>query len=216
HANIPPAIVKNDTIAFNAGAFPTRPNATVEDLLRKLPGIDVDKNGNVTMQGQRVDKIYLDGKEFFLNDPRMATQNLPADIVDEIETFDSRTERARLTGIKDFTHTKTINIKLKKTSRRSYLGDVYAGTGTGGAADPGSPAGAYSAGGTATILGKSWLFGRGNINNINNQFTGEENRNGPGGGGVQRFNVLQLNYSSNKDDGQAQQPTDQPPKKAGP
>src|SRR6185437_11372811 len=55
HANIPPAIVKNDTIAFNAGAFPTRPNATVEDLLRKLPGIEIDKNGNVTMQGQKVD-----------------------------------------------------------------------------------------------------------------------------------------------------------------
>src|SRR5579859_3546632 len=98
-AAIPPAIVKNDTIAFNAAAYPTRPNATVEDLLRKLPGIDIDKNGNVTMQGQKVDKIYLDGKEFFLNDPRTATQNLPANIVDQIEAFDSETDRSRLTGV---------------------------------------------------------------------------------------------------------------------
>jgi len=74
---IPPAIVRNDTIAFNAGAFPTRPNATVEDLLRKLPGIEIDKNGNVTMQGQKVDKIYLDGKEFFLNDPGPPPRTCP-------------------------------------------------------------------------------------------------------------------------------------------
>ena len=114
---IPPAIIKNDTIAFNAAAYPTRPNATVEDLLRKLPGIDIDKNGNVTMQGQKVDKIYLDGKEFFLNDPRTATQNLPADIVDRIEAFDTQTDKSRLTGIKESTGTKSINIALKKNRR---------------------------------------------------------------------------------------------------
>ncbi|HEY4060601.1 MAG TPA: outer membrane beta-barrel protein [Puia sp.] len=208
HATIPPAIVKNDTIAFNAGAFPTRPNATVEDLLRKLPGIDVDKNGNVTMQGQKVDKIYLDGKEFFLNDPRTATQNLPADIVDQIEAFDSQTEQARLTGIKETTGTKTLNIKLKKNRKKGYFGKVYAGTGTGGAAASGNGASgsghtdltsSYSAGGTATSLGSQWLFGTGNINNMNNQFTGADNKNGPGGGGLQTLNNAQINYRTNKD-----------------
>lgn len=196
-ARIPPAIVRNDTIAFNAGAYPTRPNATVEDLLRKLPGIEIDKNGNVTMQGQKVDKIYLDGKEFFLNDPRLATQNLPAEIVDQIEAFDSQTEKARLTGVKEVTGTKSINIKLKKNRRKGYFGKVYGGTGTGAGGDPGSVTSAYSTGATTTSLGSSWVFGTGNVNNINNQFTGEENRNGPGGGGVQTFNNLQLNYSNN-------------------
>ena len=188
-AHIPPAIVRSDTIAFNAAAFPTRPNATVEDLLRKLPGIDIDKNGNVTMQGQKVDKIYLDGKEFFLNDPRLATQNLPADIVDQIEAFDSQTEKARLTGVKETTGTKSINIKLKKNRRKGYFGKAYAGAGS---------ASSYSAGGTATSLGHSWIFGTGNVNNINNQFTGQENRNGPGAGGIQTFNDFQFNYRNDK------------------
>jgi len=200
HAAIPPAIVRNDTIAFNAAAYPTRPNATVEDLLRKLPGIDIDKNGNVTMQGQKVDKIYLDGKEFFLNDPRTATQNLPADIVDQIEAFDSETDRSRLTGIKETTGTKSLNIKLKKNRRRGYFGKAYAGTGSGGASGSSNLTGSYSAGGTATNLGTNWIFATGNLNNMNNQFTGTDNKNGPGSGGLQTLNNAQLNFRTNKND----------------
>jgi hypothetical protein len=213
-AAIPPAIVRNDTIAFNAAAFPTRPNSTVEDLLRKLPGFEVDKNGNITMQGQKVDKIYLDGKEFFLNDPRTASQNLPADIVDQIEAFDSQTEKARLTGIRETTGGKSLNIRLKKNRKRGYFGKVYAGTGT--SSNPATSAGnssgtdltgrssgtdligSYSAGGTATSLGKSWLFASANVNNMNNQFTGTDNKNGPGGGGLQTFNNAQLNFRNDK------------------
>lgn len=211
NAAIPPAIVRNDTIAFNAAAFPTRRNATVEDLLRKLPGIEIDKNGNVTMQGQKVDKIYLDGKEFFLNDPRTATQNLPADIVDQVEAFDSQTEKARLTGIRETTGTKSLNIKLKKNRKRGYFGKIYAGTGTStgtsastGLAGSTTPnagtdlTGSYSAGGTATSLGNSWIFASGNVNNINNQFTGTDNKNGPGSGGLQTFNNAQLNFRNDK------------------
>ncbi|HEY4288827.1 MAG TPA: TonB-dependent receptor [Puia sp.] len=198
HAAIPPAIVKNDTIAFNAGAYPTRPNATVEDLLRKLPGIDIDKNGNVTMQGQKVDKIYLDGKEFFLNDPRTATQNLPADIVDQIEAFDSQSDRAKLTGIREATGSKTLNIKLKKNRKKGYFGKAYAGTGSGGGDGKGGVTSSYSAGGTATSLGSNWIFGTGNINNMNNQFTGKDNKNGPGSGGLQNFNDAQVNFKTDK------------------
>jgi len=198
HAAIPPAIVKNDTIAFNAAAYPTRPNATVEDLLRKLPGIDIDKNGNVTMQGQKVDKIYLDGKEFFLNDPRTATQNLPADIVDQIEAFDSETDRSRLTGIKETTGTKSINIRLRKDRRKGYFGKIYAGTGSGGGDGNSGVTSSYSAGGTATNLGKNWIFGTGNLNNMNNQFTGADNKNGPGSGGLQTLNNAQLNFRNDK------------------
>lgn len=197
-AAIPPAIVRNDTIAFNAGAYPTRPNATVEDLLRKLPGIDIDKSGNVTMQGQKVDKIYLDGKEFFLNDPRTATQNLPADIVDQIEAFDSQTDRARLTGIKETTGTKTLNIKLKKNRKTGYFGKAYAGTGSGGGDGNGGVTSSYSAGATATSLGTNWIFATGNLNNMNNQFTGKDNKNGPGSGGLQTFNDAQLNFRNDK------------------
>jgi len=215
-AHIPPVIVRHDTIAFNTAAYPTQPHATLEDLLRKLPGIDVDQNGNVTMQGKKVDKVYLDGKEFFLGDPRTATQNLPADIIDQVQAFDSKTDRERLTGIKDMTNTTSLNIKLKKNRRKGIFGKLYAGAGTG-AAKPigsgssigsgsangsGSPVGAgssgadpsYSVGGTVMTLGKTTLMARGYVNNMNNQFTGTENRNGPGAAGVQTLNKLDLNF----------------------
>ena len=96
-----PPSCSNDTIAFNAGAYPSPPNSTVEDLLRKLPGVEIDKDGNVTMQGQKVDKITLNGKDFFLNDLRNATQNLPADLVAQVEVFDTQSEKAKMTGIKE-------------------------------------------------------------------------------------------------------------------
>jgi hypothetical protein len=213
NAEIPPGAVKNDTLAFNAAAFPTRSNSTVEDLLRKLPGIDIDKDGNITMQGQKIDKIYLDGKEFYLNDPRIATQNLPSDLVDQIEVFDSQTERARLTGVREVTGTKSLNIRLKKNRKTGYIENLYAGAGTaaGQAGRPGNvggdnttgnpsvPAGdAYSSGGTVTSLGKSWGFAVANLNNVNNQFTGTDNRNGPGTGGIQTFKSAYANFRNDK------------------
>ncbi len=116
--------MKNDTIAFNASGYPSPPNSTVEDLLRKLPGVEIDKDGNVTMQGQKVDKITINGKDFFLNDLRSATQNLPADLVAQVEVFDTQTEKARMTGIKGNSKTKTINLKLKKKQPQGFFGKL--------------------------------------------------------------------------------------------
>ncbi len=184
-ATIPPVIVRNDTIAFNAGAYPSPPNSTVEDLLKKLPGIQVDKDGNVTMNGQKVDKIRIDGKDFFLSDPRLASQNLPADIVAQVEAFDSQSEKARLTGIKEQSNTKTLNIRLKKKRNKGYFGKLYAAGGTGNG---------FSVGGSATRLaGEQMLLLTANANNINSQFTGTEHSNGPGYG-LQSSNNLQFNY----------------------
>ena len=89
-----PIIVKNDTIQYNASSFKTKPNAVVEDLLKKLPGVVVDNDGNVSAQGEAVQRIFVDGKRFFGNDPKMATRNLPPDIIDKIirkfnSTFDA-------------------------------------------------------------------------------------------------------------------------------
>lgn len=185
-ANIPPFIVKSDTIGFNAGAFPTRPYASVEDLLRKLPGIAVDKDGNVTMQGKKVDKILVDGKEFFLGDIKTATQNLPAEIVAQIEAFDSQTEQGKLTGIRDNTGGKTLNIKLKKDRKSGYFGKLYAGGGNGES---------YAAGGTAASLGTSRnFFINAETNNINNQFNGTENNIGPTSSGIMTISNTNFNY----------------------
>jgi hypothetical protein len=185
-ASIPPVIVKSDTIGFNAGAYPTRPYATVEDLLKKLPGIAVDKDGNVTMQGKKIDKILVDGKEFFLGDIKTATQNLPAEIVAQVEAFDSQTEEGKLTGIRDNTGGKTLNIKLKKDRKTGYFGKLYAGAGNSSS---------YAAGGTAASLGGSrQMFINGETNNINNQFNGTENNIGPTGSGIQTISNVNLNY----------------------
>src|SRR6185436_4742490 len=83
-----PIQVKNDTVQFNTSGFKTLPNATAEDLLKKLPGVEVDKEGNVKAQGEQVQKVLVDGKEFFGNDPKLATKNLTADMIESVQVFD--------------------------------------------------------------------------------------------------------------------------------
>lgn len=124
---IPPVIVKSDTVVYNTSAFKTQPNATVEELLKKLPGMEVDKDGNITFQGEKVQKIYVDGKEFFLNDPKLASQNLLADMVQKVEAFDSKSDRARLTGIPDNSPGKSINLRLKPDKKKGLFGNAQAG-----------------------------------------------------------------------------------------
>jgi hypothetical protein len=127
-----PIIVKNDTIQFNASGFKTKPNATVEDLLKKLPGVEVDKEGNVKAQGEQVQKVYVDGKEFFGNDPKLATKNLTADMVESVQVFDDMSDQAKFTKIDDGSRTKTMNIKLKKGMNKGYFGRALAAYGDRG------------------------------------------------------------------------------------
>jgi hypothetical protein len=125
----PPITVKGDTVQFSAGAFKTIPNATTEDLLKKLPGVEVDKDGNVTAQGEAIQKIYVDGKEFFGTDPKMATKNIPADMVESVQVYDDMSDEAKFTKIDDGSRAKTINIKLKKKTHQGYFGKGTAGHG---------------------------------------------------------------------------------------
>ncbi|MBC7902074.1 MAG: carboxypeptidase regulatory-like domain-containing protein, partial [Gemmatimonadaceae bacterium] len=92
-AEAPPVTIRNDTLEFNAGSFKTSQNAVVEDLLKKLPGIQVDKDGKIKANGEEVKKVLVDGKEFFGNDPKMATKNLPSDVVDKVQVFDRKSEQ---------------------------------------------------------------------------------------------------------------------------
>ncbi len=125
----PPVTVKGDTVEFSAGTFKTAPNAVAEDLLKKLPGVDVDMNGNVTAQGEAIQKIYVDGKEFFGSDPKMATKNIPADMIESVQVYDDMSENAKFTKIDDGTRIKTLNIKLKKKTRQGYFGRGSTGYG---------------------------------------------------------------------------------------
>lgn len=124
-----PVVIKNDTIQFKAEAFKTRPNATVEDLLKKIPGVQVDKDGNVNAQGEQVQKVYVDGKEFFGNDPKLATKNLTAEMVESVQVFDDMSEQARFTKVDDGSRTKAINIKLKKDRNKGVFGRALAAGG---------------------------------------------------------------------------------------
>jgi hypothetical protein len=126
-AIIPPVITKSDTLVYDAAAFKTRPNANVEELLKKLPGIQVDRDGNVTIQGEKVQKVFIDGKEFFLNDPKLATQNLLADMVEKVEAFNEKSEKAKLTGIPDQNPGKVINLRLKPDKKKGLFGNGEGG-----------------------------------------------------------------------------------------
>lgn len=125
----PPIIVKKDTVEFRADAFKTKPNATAEDVLKKLPGVQVDKDGNVKAQGEDVQKVYVDGKEFFGSDPKMATKNITADMIESVQVFDDMSDQAKFTRIDDGSRSKTINIKLKKDKRKGYFGRFTVGAG---------------------------------------------------------------------------------------
>jgi hypothetical protein len=107
-----PITIKKDTVEFNANAFKTKPNASAEDLLKKLPGVQVEKDGTIKAQGEQVQKVYVDGKEFFGNDPKLATKNLTADMVESVQVFDDMSDQAKFTKIDDGSRSKTINIKL--------------------------------------------------------------------------------------------------------
>ena len=126
----PPVTLIGDTIQYNAGSFKTQPNANVEDLLKKLPGVKVEKDGTVKAQGEKVQKVLVDGKEFFGNDPKIATKNLPADAIDKVQVYDKLSEQAQMTGFDDGNSEKTINLKLKKDKKKGMFGKVNAGAGT--------------------------------------------------------------------------------------
>ena len=128
-AEAPPVTMINDTIQYNAGSFKVQPNASVEQLLKKLPGVKVEKDGTIKAQGEKVSKVLVDGKEFFGNDPKVATKNLPADAVDKVQVYDKQSDQAQLTGFEDGNYEKTINLKLKKDKKKGLFGKVTAGAG---------------------------------------------------------------------------------------
>jgi hypothetical protein len=129
-AERPPVTVRRDTIEFNASSFRTLPTALVEDLLKKLPGIQIDRDGNIMANGRRVNRIQVDGKSFFGDDPKMATRNLPANLIDKIQVTEDKDEAARNTD-GDLTNVgQVINLTLKKGVKKGWFGKAYAGMGT--------------------------------------------------------------------------------------
>lgn len=123
-------VAKQDTLEFNAGSFHTNPTASVEDLLKKLPGVEVGSDGSITSGGKTVTKILVDGKEFFADDPKMASKNLPSNMVEKVQVVERKSETARLTGVDDGEDETVINLTVKKDMNNGWFGNISAGYGT--------------------------------------------------------------------------------------
>jgi len=125
-----PITVKQDTLEFNANSFNTRQDANLEDVMKKLPGVEVDSDGNITVNGKPVSRILVNGKEFFGNDPKIATKNLPKEIIDRIQVVDTKTKSQEFTGKAGDSENKTINIELKEDKNKGWFSRATAGGGT--------------------------------------------------------------------------------------
>lgn len=161
-----PIEVKKDTIVYNANAFKTQPNDVVEDLLRQMPGVEVEDDGTIVAQGEEVEKVTVDGKDFFGNDPSIATKNLPAKAIDKVEFFDQKSDRTEFTGVDDGERTKTMNLELKEDYKKGFFGN----TEVAGGYDNSTEEARYKLRGTINRFSKkSQLSVIGNLNNINEQ-----------------------------------------------
>ncbi len=171
------SVQKGDTVQYNANAFKTNPDASAQDLIRKMPGITV-QNGTVQAQGENVQKVLVDGKDYFGDDPETALNNLPADAIERIEVFDKKSDQAQFTGFDDGNTQKTINIVTKKSKRHSSFGRVYAGYGTNERNAEGGNINFFNGDQRISVIGLS--------NNVNQQNFSTEDLLGVVGGGNQR------------------------------
>jgi len=126
--NIGAIRIKGDTTEYKTDSFKVSANADVQELLKKLPGIQVNSKGEITTQGEKVQKVLVDGEEFFSDDPAVVTKNLRADAVDKIQAFDKKSDQATFTGIDDGQKIKTLNIQLKEDKKKGYFGKAEAGS----------------------------------------------------------------------------------------
>jgi hypothetical protein len=177
----PPIVIKEDTVEFKADSFKVKPNAMVEDLLKRLPGVSVDKDGNVMAQGKQVTRVKVNGKDFFQGDVKTATRELSADMIDKVQIVDDYGDQSNMTGIRDGEPDKVINLQLKKDKNKGMFGRVTAGAGTDDR---------YQVSGNMNYFNNNKQLSLiGNTNNINaNLFDGNgggggNNFSGGGGGG---------------------------------
>ncbi|WP_165852045.1 outer membrane beta-barrel protein [Mucilaginibacter terrenus] len=184
--DVNPVKLKEDTVEFNAAAYPVRAGAPVEDVIKKLPGMDVDKDGNVTAQGKTVSKVRVNGKDFFGGDVKTATQNLPADAVQNIQVIDDYGDQANITGVKTGEPEKVLNITIKASRNHGYFGQATVGDGRD--MIPGIPnskeGNRYVASGNVfSFSDDRQLAALANFNNTNTNLFSFGGGGGPGGGG---------------------------------
>ncbi|MEO9477333.1 MAG: outer membrane beta-barrel protein [Cyclobacteriaceae bacterium] len=169
--------VKGDTVQYNADAYKVNPDASASDLVSKMPGIVVDTDG-VTANGESVEQVLLDGKRFFGQDPLLSLNNIPAEMVDNIQIYDEQSDQAQFTGFDDGNTTKTMNVVTKENKRNGQFGRLYAGAGTDETYKAGGVLNSFNKDQRITLLGMS--------NNINQQNFSNQDLAGIGGSGGRR------------------------------
>lgn len=172
--------VMGDTVEYNADSYKVQESAVIEDLVKKLPGAEVDADGKITVNGKEIKKILVDGKEFFSSDPKVASKNLPAQIVDKLQVLDRKSDMAQMTGFDDGEEETVINLTIKKGMKEGLYGSGTAGAGSEDR---------YGASGIVNYMRNESQFTLlGGVNNTNNEgFTdnaGNSFRGMRGGGGM--------------------------------
>ena len=195
-AQIPEFIIKEDTTEYNAAAFRTREGAVVEDLLKQLPGLEVDAQGGITTAaGKTISRVFVNDKEFFGNDPKMATKNLPANIVDKVQVIEKKSDMAILTGVEDDNRETILNIKVKKGLFGGWIGNV--GAGAGGLIDnPTDESARYTVQSTLNrFTEENQTFVTVSTNNLNQQglTMGDYISMGGGGSGITKSTTVGIN-----------------------
>ncbi|MDE6098103.1 MAG: outer membrane beta-barrel protein, partial [Muribaculaceae bacterium] len=191
-----PVKVMQDTVEYNADAYRTQPNAVVEDLLKRLPGVEVDSEGKITANGKSVTKILIDGKEFFADDPTVASRNLPVDMVDKLQVVDRKSDLARITGVDDGEEETVINLTVKKGMNNGWFGNIEGGYGTDNRYKGNFVVNRFWNGNQLTLLGN---FNNVNELGFNDGMSGRFRRFG-GDNGITTSQALGLNFNVGKDE----------------
>ena len=187
--------VAQDTVEYNAGSYKTQPTAVVEDLLKRLPGVEVSSDGKITAQGKEVTKILVDGKEFFSDDSKVASKNIPASIVDKLQVIDRKSDLARLTGVDDGEDETVINLTVKKGMKQGWFGNANAGYGTDDRYSGNFMVNRFVNDNQISILGNA-----NNINEIGFSGPGDRFRRFGGMNGINNAQSLGLNFNVGNDD----------------
>ena len=171
-------IVRNDTVEYNADSYKVAEGSVLEDLLKKMPGVEVDSDGKITVNGKEIQKILVDGKEFFSNDPKVSSKNLPSDIIDRIQVFDKKSDMTIMTGFDDGDEEATINLTIKPGMKQGWFGNAFAGYGSKDRYEGNTMINRFVNNDQFTFLG-----GFNNTNNMGSSDLGSSMFEGGGGGG---------------------------------
>lgn len=201
----PGVMVNNDTLEYSPTAFRTTKNAVIEDLLKKLPGVEIDEEGKILVNGQEITQVMVDGKEFFGNDPKVATKNLPVDMIERLQVVEKKSDMEELTGIDDGNRQYIINLKVKRDKKRGVFGTALAGGGTQEKYEANALINKFSKETQLTVLG-----GSNNTNNmgfsdmlkgIPSQVAAQASQAARTGRGIMRTHMGGVNYADRYLDG---------------